>query len=50
MAHKKGTNVESCVKQVTKSKGKGAAIAICQDSTKQDYKSGKKEGKKKDKK
>ncbi len=38
----KGTRVSRCVDKVKKSKDEGAAIAICQASTKQGYASGKK--------
>jgi len=38
----KGTRVSRCVDKVKKSKDEGAAIAICQDSTKQGYATGKK--------
>jgi hypothetical protein len=38
----KGTKVHRCVDKVKKSKDIGAAIAICQDSTKQGYATGKK--------
>jgi hypothetical protein len=37
----KGTRVSRCVDKVKKSKDEGAAIAICQDSTKQGYATGK---------
>ena len=38
----KGTKVSRCVDKVKKSEGEGAAIAICQDSTKQGYATGRK--------
>ena len=38
----KGTKVSKCVEQVSKTKSKGSAIAICQSATKQNYKTGKK--------
>lgn len=37
----KGTRVERCVKKVSKTYNKGAAIAICQKATKQNYRTGK---------
>lgn len=38
----KGTKVHKCVDDLKKSKSIGSAIAICQKSTKQSYKTGKK--------
>jgi len=38
----KNSKVGRCVEQVSKSKSKGSAIAICQKSTGQSYKTGKK--------
>lgn len=38
----KGTKVESCYSKLKKKKGKGSAAAICQASTGQSLKTGKK--------
>lgn len=38
----KGTKVERCYEKVKKTKGKSAAAAICQKSTKMSLKTGKK--------
>ena len=37
----KGTRVHKCVDKVSKTKPKGQAIAICQKSTKQNFRTGK---------
>lgn len=42
----KGTRVEKCYKKVKKKMGVGKAAAICQKSTKQSLKTGKKLNKK----
>lgn len=42
----KGTRVERCYSKLKGSKGKGSAAAICQKSTGQSLKTGKKLGKK----
>ena len=36
-----GTKVSKCVKKVSRKYNKGAAIAICQKSTQQSYRTGK---------
>lgn len=43
----KGTKVHRCVQKLKRKHGKGSAIAMCQESTGQNYKTGKKRRRKK---